>query len=131
MTFNGLTFANTSGDSTYAMLSAGEGAASGAQEARVTLSGHTNAVGPYGAGLIVDMNSYSSGGAEQLANRRNFNFSTSTAAPITIKGDTIAYGTITSIEQASVPEPSTLIILAALGIAALVPRSHLRRNQAA
>ena len=71
------------------------------------------------------------GGAEQLANLRNFNFSTATAGLVTFNGDTSSEwqmsGTITSIEPISAPEPSTWVVFAGLGILELVHR-HRRQS---
>ena len=131
ITLNGLSFPNPSLN-LKSLLSAEEiTAPTGESQLQLTLGGIALAGGPNGAGLSVDMNFYSPGGAEQLTNLRNVDFSASNAAPITLQGSTsageqIAYATITSIEPASAPEPGTLLIFAGLGLAAIVRRSRRR-----
>ncbi len=77
------------------------------------------------------MTFYSPGGLELLQNLRNFNYvlnTSSVSLQVTSQGTLEGgYGSVTSIELVSTPEPSTLALFAVFGIAAMVHRS-LRRS---
>ena len=64
----------------------------------------------------------------QVANLGNFDFATSDQAlTASDASGGLYYGTITSIEMVTAPEPSTLIIFSILGISAMALRPRRER----